>query len=380
MSTAQVAISGIGVATSLGCTASQACAAARAGLARATDVGMTVENGEGDETLVIGHPIVGLTDGFSGVGRYARMCIEALENLLGPGNGTSVEPSSTGFYLHVSDHYLYRAHAAAEEYGEEMRSHEHILHTEWEGQAAFIQAIQEKLLPIMAERHGLNPSAMMLHYGSVPAFVNTLELAGAALARGEFDRVLVGAVDSLVETSMLEAMWDLGVLRTPETPFGIMPGECASFLLLESVSRATERVGEPHVVLDGLARCGGTSHRFSEEPPTGAELANCVSETFRQGNPGEVGICIGNLNGEDHRAREYGGMLPRINAANLPVDFGLWCPAISFGETGAATAALSICLGVRALERGYAKGDTILVVLLSDDADRASFLIRRADA
>ena len=115
MSAPEVAISGIGLTTSLGWTATQACAAARAGLSRTVELGLSVEDEEGDDAAVLGHPIALLTDGFSGIGRYARMCLQALDDLLGRSGDGGASAASTGFYLHVNDHYHYRALAASEQ-------------------------------------------------------------------------------------------------------------------------------------------------------------------------------------------------------------------------------------------------------------------------
>src|SRR5688572_3615056 len=73
-----VAISAVGAATCLG-TSVHAAAAARAGIARSQELAVKLDN---DETIVpVGHPITGLTDGFEGVGRLARIGLAAAEDL-----------------------------------------------------------------------------------------------------------------------------------------------------------------------------------------------------------------------------------------------------------------------------------------------------------
>ena len=131
--------------------------------------------------------------------------------------------------------------------------------------------------------------------------------------------------------------------------------------------------------MDGLTRQSGSFHRFSQHPPLGVELAHSIRATLDAARPGSVAACTVNLNGDERRSQEFGNVMVRLTAEGIPTDFALWCPALNFGETGAATAALSICLGVRAIQRGYAPGESLLGAVLSDDGERGSFRLTRAD-
>jgi len=77
------------------------------------------------------------------------------------------------------------------------------------------------------------------------------------------------------------------------------------------------------------------------------------------------GDLISDCNGEEWRAQELGSARMRLgNELGNATRFLF--PGSSMGDVGAASAALGICLGVRALQRGYARGDQSLVIASSD--------------
>jgi 3-oxoacyl-[acyl-carrier-protein] synthase-1 len=370
MSLELVAISEVGLTSSLGWTAEHACAAARAGVTRTSELGYFVEDEEGEAAPVVGHAVRTLTDGFTGTARLARIGSKAIEDLCSKSNAPVAWEGSTALYVHVSDHYVHRARMAfAEDSGGE--DGVRVLPAEWDGQAEFVRSIRERLLPAIARRGRFEPRAVDVVQGGPAGFLRTLESAAAAVARGDVDRAVVGAVDSLLDVTILQSMAELELLKTPQSPTGVMPGECAAFLLLEP----TRRAGPGSVRLTGVARRQGTAHRFSGSPSTATELRQCVLDTFARHDPGAIGTCIASLNGDERRAHEYGDALLALTGAQRPTDFALCCPAASFGETGVATAPLSICLAARAYARDYARGRSILVAILADDAERASFFV-----
>jgi 3-oxoacyl-[acyl-carrier-protein] synthase-1 len=86
---------------------------------------------------------------------------------------------------------------------------------------------------------------------------------------------------------------------------------------------------------------------------------------------------ISDLNGEPYRAIDWGNALVRrIRALAEPV---LWCPALWFGDTGAASGAVALCLAARAFERSYAPAPWSLVLSSADGPDRAAVIVT-ADA
>jgi 3-oxoacyl-[acyl-carrier-protein] synthase-1 len=86
---------------------------------------------------------------------------------------------------------------------------------------------------------------------------------------------------------------------------------------------------------------------------------------------------IGNLNGTERRALDWGHTLIRLQR-ELPLGgLPLWVPAVHFGETGAAAGLLAVCMVLRAFVRGYAPGNRALVWLASDNRPRGVLLLQR---
>lgn len=61
----------------------------------------------------------------------------------------------------------------------------------------------------------------------------------------------------------------------------------------------------------------------------------------------------------------------------MKTPFRLWHPADSIGDTGAASAAISIAAGARALARGYARTDDALVFASSEAGLRGTVFLRK---
>ena len=113
-------------------------------------------------------------------------------------------------------------------------------------------------------------------------------------------------------------------------------------------------------VLEGWAVTPAVTRPLSDQPVTGEALATAVSETLAQLQIERFdGVAIGDLNGESWRSQDWGSALVRLGP--LLTDRVEWLfPSDSLGETGAASAAIAICLGATALARGYAT-DAVLI-------------------
>jgi 3-oxoacyl-[acyl-carrier-protein] synthase-1 len=142
-----------------------------------------------------------------------------------------------------------------------------------------------------------------------------------------------------------------------------MPGECGVALLLEQDSSDAGRR-----VVEVKACTIGTETRSTETPGTGRALAAEITECLVQAKLGKAfdGDLFVDLNGETWRAHEFGGAQVHVSR-DLLGNVRHQIPAVSVGDTGAATTALSLALATRALQRGYALGATALVLGSSFD-------------
>ena len=82
---------------------------------------------------------------------------------------------------------------------------------------------------------------------------------------------------------------------------------------------------------------------------------------------GRLGLFIGDLNGTERRALDWGHAIMRLRS-KLESDLAvpLWLPAASFGDTGAAAGPVAICLAARGFDRGYAPNGNVVVWLSSE--------------
>src|SRR6267378_1189311 len=144
----------------------------------------------------------------------------------------------------------------------------------------------------------------------------------------------IGAgVDSLVDEDVLEQLQAEGRLKNPGLASGASPGEaCAVLCLVRGESpkgMAVIQVVEIHEQ-DGLRRV----------------LRSLASRMKEINEPMWI---ISDLNGESKQASEIG---TAIVASRIRVSQS-WLPAVSFGDTGAASPFLGIAMAAAAWRRGY---------------------------
>jgi uncharacterized protein (TIGR02270 family) len=368
-------VTAMGMVSPLALGVAASCAAASAGLLKAAELEgcEALDPVDGQHHPVRGHPIPQLTQGFVGLGRLARLgeaALGELRNQVEPPHGVR----RLGLYVALSGGAHLRAHErllAAEEADDEEER------IEPEPRAA---QVGERLLPLLVRLTGL--PIPHEHQRSFPAdavgFLHALEAARLALRQGRLDCCIVGGVDSLVEPERLRALKAIGLLKVPGQPSRMLPGEAAAFLVLERDRDARHRGA---IV---LASCEGI--RAPAEPPetwdgparAGRALAESLAGTLASLPDGgrHTGRIIGCLNGHDRRAYAWGHALPRLETHTGLSQLPMWSPAEAFGELGAATGPVAVCMAVRDFARGVTASPAALVWLMGDEGEAGSFHVR----
>jgi 3-oxoacyl-[acyl-carrier-protein] synthase-1 len=340
--------------TSLG-DAATACAAARAGLSRPAAVEQEFFNEDGDPVPVLGHP-VRTVSGFQGAARLLALALPALRELMA--NADVQDREKLGMFLALPDVEA-RATAA--------------------GSAA---PAAPDVLGRLAEMAGLSAKASVRKAFSTghAGFAQALQAALTLLASREVDRALVGGVDTLCDSLALEGLAAQGRLKTDDNPVGLQPGEAAAFLLLESAAGVQRRRAQPlaKLVAVGLAK----ESTADDAVPTGGGLTSAITQLVAVGGPLPAGECwfVLDLNGEERRAYDWGCCQPRL-VAQMPgvLPAPEWTPAISFGDTGAASGPIAVQMMLRGFARGYAPTRCGVVLSSSDGSDRAAIRIERVN-
>ncbi len=366
-----VCISAVGMVSSLGHRAVTSCAAARAGVTRASEL-KVVSQPFGKLTMdgppeVHGHAVPGIGTGFSGAGKVLTLGAAALRDLLAQRPIDADEEAHTGFCLCLSDLAVLDAYTAR--------------HAETQGasgpppSAAWSARAPALALALAGQAKLAIPAQHVtaLTAGS-PGFARALQTAAQQVAKGVFARCIVGAVDSRIEPKFLTAAADLGALRTNVRPAGLIGGEAAAFVLLERRVDLDAAGRSPVALLSSFGfACESTGH-FGETPATGRALMTAL-EGALHGSPslaGTLGLWIGDLNGTERRSYEWGTALMRLRAAGLAADLPAWYPATSFGDTGAAAGAVYLCMAAEAFQRDYSPGRGVVIWLQSESGASAA--------
>jgi 3-oxoacyl-[acyl-carrier-protein] synthase-1 len=347
-----IAISAIGMTTPVGLTAAQSCAALRAGISALAELDFLIETDTFDEVALVGCPIRGVTEGYRGLGRWARLAALALKDLL---SGAALAPADAvrlGLYL---------ALPPVTRGGIDSRLG-HLLPSR----------IAESLgIPSMAARARVYADG---HAAGARACQDAL----ADLAGGVVDRAIVCGIDSLVEPETLRFFLSKRRLKTEDQTDGFLPGEGAACFLIERVAGARARGAIPLAILDAAHSALEPITIWHDQPSAAVGLGDAIAGTFQQlvdrGAATRVVVC--DLNGESYRAREFGNTASRVLAA-IPATVAVWHPADCIGDTGAAAFAISTCVAAKALAKGYAKGEAVLVFGSSDDGLRGAASLRR---
>jgi 3-oxoacyl-[acyl-carrier-protein] synthase-1 len=377
-----IAITGIGLVTSLGMDATISCAAARAGIVRSGEMEDFPVRCllDGSVSGLVGHCASTTTAGFEGEARLLRLMHAALEDLRSGPAVETWERRRTGFYLSMPD---------------PLRNLEGIawLPTELARVTKMEQAAEQRK---NAGRDHDGPLRMLRKAASLAGFGSDATLLGvvrsgrtglaeiaaraaADLATGRIDVAFVGAVDSMLDEETVTWLADTGRLKTINQPLGLQPGEAAGFLALESPHRPP---GQDHFVLGLLESVCQASEPASwsaaQAPPLGVGLATAVTAAL-SGVEAPVPWLIIDHAGDSYSAIDWGHALARLRARRTsPGPGALWYPALSFGETGAAYGAVAACLALRAFARRYAPSRNAVVAASSGGPGRWTFRLTSA--
>lgn len=132
------------------------------------------------------------------------------------------------------------------------------------------------------------------------------------------------------------------------------------------------------LTVDGVATGFEPNHFFARKPNAGGALYEVVAQTLTATSTSPYkGDFVSDINGENWRARELGNARVRL-ADSLDASMRLLIPATSVGDTGAASGALSLCVAARAIVRGYARTEQVLVAASSERGHVGALSLRKS--
>lgn len=197
------------------------------------------------------------------------------------------------------------------------------------------------------------------------------------LRQGTVAAALVGGVDSLIRTPVLARLLEQGLLQSPAHPQGIVPGEAAAFLFLETAANAAKRGLAPRAEI--LAATQGEEPTVgSEEPNQAVGLTRVLRQTIQAaGGLDAPPLVVCDLNGDRYRTMEWAFASLRT-IGGLHGEAELWHPADCLGDCGAASGPLNLIWAAEAFAKGYGPAARALIWGASDNNRRAAAMLAPA--
>jgi 3-oxoacyl-[acyl-carrier-protein] synthase I len=221
-------------------------------------------------------------------------------------------------------------------------------------------------------------------FGDAPVQTEILALDHAAglvavasaveqLQKGRADVCLVGAVDSLLDSRFLHALFAESRLKVGSRGSGIIPGEGGAFVILERARDAARRKVQPLAQIEAIAL--EKDAPWKPDAPVRAEgLSRAIRAVLQVAGAGELRRVLTDLNGERWRFLEWALAEARC-LEGLPRGWQLWHPADCLGDLGAAYGVSAMVLATRAMARGYHGGGKVLITASSDRGERAAMCL-----
>jgi len=350
-----LAVTALGAATAVGRGAVASAAAIRAGIVRPRGLiePEVLDEETHEPVAVIGHPVRGVTDGFAMLGRWLRLANAAVGDLLRSTPGASLTRDAWRRTALI----LATPVANPDVFLAEPEQVFAAIHSE-----VGLALLEELELAIPAAKTEIAP------YGHV-AFAAAVERAKLRIGV-DCDRVLLVAVDSLIDPLVLECLINEDRLKHGGNPVGLAPGEAAVAVLLEPALSTSSRAPLALVLGSAIDRSERNVHAEVDRA-----VANvCDAALADAGMQAIVGEIYLDLTGEVWRARQWGNALPTLQG-RLEGEFVF--PAACVGDVGAASGALAACLATRAFERGYGTSGRAVVVSMADNGSLSCVVLAR---
>jgi 3-oxoacyl-[acyl-carrier-protein] synthase-1 len=331
-----------GLVTSVGLSASAACAAIRAAITNHTETAFMLGG-----AWIMGAQVP-LATKVRGLGKLAQMLAMSIEECLS--GGGLPQPGTLPLLLCVAER----------------------------GRPGRLQGLDDELLGEVSRLTGVefHPEfSGVIARGRVGVAVALAE-ARRLLYQRACPQVLVAAADSLLVAETVGALHAEDRLLSPRNSDGFVPGEAAGALLLSSGPTSG-----PHLACLGI----GFGREPSASDPDVPLRADGLTQAIQQGLA-DAGCALHDL---DFRITDNSGEQYYFKEATLALSrtlrqrketFDIWHPADCIGEVGAAIGAAMISVALMAGRKRYGPGSGVLWHVSSDTGERAAAVLRYEDA
>jgi 3-oxoacyl-[acyl-carrier-protein] synthase-1 len=341
------------VISSVGFNAQTTAASMRAGISRPEPLDGFAQITEDDEENITGYPIQLLTHGFAGAGRYIQLMRRGFEEVV---KKLQAKPDDTPtkIYLLMAVPETSRYMQTKEPEDAPDKNPFQFYNTGWD-ETVNTALTQSGLLEILSG-YKVVPVA--------PSSSAKLLAQSAALLQQKPDSLVIsGFVDSFTDHAALTWLNNMGRLKSPNNPIGLIPGEAVSFLFtsLQAQRGAVELVSvnqtQEKYPLYSDASNFETSADKTNNPPDGQAL-NQLLVGFSKQYPapnGQEFWCMSNFTGEQWQAMEWGSALHHYQrSTQVEPNPDVWLPNISLGEVGICFWSIAVAWAQQAFKRQYA--------------------------
>ncbi|HWD91509.1 MAG TPA: beta-ketoacyl synthase N-terminal-like domain-containing protein [Verrucomicrobiae bacterium] len=343
----KLAITGIGLVTPVGLSAAASTAALRAGISRIGDLpGFTVPNAAGEPQPATGAEVPVVPGNRQGPARLLRLAEQALREAVGDARLSQKQRCA----LLVGTPGPNPARRTL----------------------SYSAVLSQGLERVLAGLVGAS-RVQLFETGRASALQALRMAANVLTMENPPDAAIVGGVDSLINPLTMRFLQSSGRLREGRKSTGILPGEGAGFLVVETPERAARRGAAILATVEAAA--GGVDLTPANKPNRAVVLGR-VLRGIADKLTDPAMLIISDLNGERHRAYEW--MFASTRAPFFHSGTPHWLPSESIGDAGAATGAIDSAWAVTALRRGYAGGSEALVWGASDEGPREAIVFKRA--
>lgn len=339
-----------------------ACAAYRAGLNRfsGSKEVQIFNQGDDEPTPVKVAALPEEFGAYQGGGRYTRLFRKAVEPLIPYCQQIGGENISV--FIGVPDPYDRALITARDSFYMEMDGNQERL-DEYYGPK--FQSVLSQL--------GVNvPTSEIYCLGTEhTAFTNALAYALEHMKRNESAYCIVGAIDCYADTACLKQLVRDEKLITKENPSGFIPGEGAAFYLISNVDQTQG------IIFQGAAAFEGDCY-------SNDFLYECLFELLARQNWQRPDttlplVYISDLNGTQDKGYQWGMYMTKVQNTAWLVPDKCWYIAQSFGDTGAASGALSFAVALHGLERKVVPPSTdFMIANLSVEGAHSLLYLRLA--
>jgi 3-oxoacyl-[acyl-carrier-protein] synthase-1 len=346
-----LAITGVGMVTSVGHDAPVATTSLRANITRMQEIAFPTRHGR----PLVGSPVLGCADKAIREARLwelaARAASEAFDHADASGQPLTRARCGVMWILPPTTRVGYTA-------GGNHRRRETFLR---ECKLAVAQESWRDLA------HG--------HASGLLALAEASEL----LARRLVDCCLIGGVDTLLQLRVLRWLEAQERLKHEDYTDGLIPGEAAAFFVVEREEGVQRRGGAVLARLTGLGASHEQATVVSDAPCRAQGLTAALREALESAEiaPTDLDSVYCDLNGESYRGREWGLASSRIA---FPDTVELIHPADCIGDVGAVSGAVLISLAATSRPSTSMTPSNTLVFAGSETGERAAVVLNVANS